>query len=68
MRLTDAGIALLDRVLPIVKAAQTRFLSGLNAEEREQFISLLQKATLAANELSRAPQRDLPENQSGDLN
>lgn len=67
VRLTDAGIALLDQVLPIVKAAQTRFLSGLNAEEREQFISLLQKATLAANELSRAPQRDLPENQSGDL-
>ncbi len=67
VRLTDAGIALLDRVLPIVKAAQTRFLSGLNAEERAQFISLLQKATLAANELSRAPQRDLPENQSGDL-
>ena len=64
VRLTSAGTALLDCVLPIVKAAQARFLSGLSAEERDQFIALLQKATLAANDLSRAPQRDLPDIQS----
>lgn len=66
VRLTDEGTALLERVLPIVQAAQTRFLSGLDEGERETFIALLQKATLAANDLSRAPQRDLPGSQAAE--
>lgn len=64
--LTPEGTALLERVMPIVRDAQARFLTGLDAGERETFIALLQKATLAANDLSRAPQRDLPGNQAAE--
>lgn len=66
VRLTADGTALLERVLPIVQAAQSTFLTGLSDGERETFIALLQKATLAANDLSRAPQRDLPGGQAAE--
>lgn len=66
VRLTADGTALLERVLPIVQAAQSTFLTGLSDGERETFIVLLQKATLAANDLSRAPQRDLPGGQAAE--
>ncbi|KIC17684.1 MarR family winged helix-turn-helix transcriptional regulator [Leisingera sp. ANG-Vp] len=58
--LTRAGSGLLKRILPHVRAAQPGILTGLSEAEQETFVALLQKATLAANELSRAPQRDLP--------
>lgn len=64
--LTAAGAALLERVMPIVRDAQQRFLTGLDRDERETFVALLQKATLAANDLSRAPQRELPSNQAAE--
>ncbi|WP_035920146.1 MarR family winged helix-turn-helix transcriptional regulator [Leisingera aquimarina] len=58
--LTREGEALLERILPVVRAAQPGILSGLTKAERETFVALLQKAAIAANDLSRAPQRDLP--------
>ncbi|MBY6138689.1 MarR family transcriptional regulator [Leisingera daeponensis] len=58
--LTRGGAALLDRILPIVRASQPGILTGLTEAEQETFVALLQKATLAGNDLSRAPQRDLP--------
>ncbi|MFW8593372.1 MarR family winged helix-turn-helix transcriptional regulator [Cribrihabitans neustonicus] len=60
LTLTNEGAALLAQIGPIVRESQPMVLSGLSEAERETFIALLQKATLAANELSRAPQRDLP--------
>ena len=58
--LTRDGAGLLERLMPIVRAAQPDILTGLSAEEQETFVALLQKATLAGNDLSRAPQRGLP--------
>lgn len=57
--LTEAGGALLKRVHPIVTAAQSEILTGLNEAEQVQFVALLQKTILAGNEFSRAPQRGL---------
>lgn len=58
--LTRDGTALLEHILPIVRASQPGILTGLTEAEQEVFVALLQKATLAGNDLSRAPQRDLP--------
>ncbi|OED50033.1 MarR family transcriptional regulator [Rhodobacteraceae bacterium (ex Bugula neritina AB1)] len=58
--LTHVGAALLQRIQPIVQAAQPGILTGLTEEEQDIFVALLKKATHAANDLSRAPQRDLP--------
>ncbi|KIC08169.1 MarR family transcriptional regulator [Leisingera sp. ANG-M1] len=66
VRLTRAGETLLEQILPVVQAAQPGILTGLSDSERETFISLLQKATLAANDLSRAPQRDLSASQAAE--
>ncbi|SEP54897.1 MarR family winged helix-turn-helix transcriptional regulator [Thalassovita taeanensis] len=55
IRLTDAGHAALSRADPIVWALQTDILAGLTPEERTTFLHLLQKATEAGNDLSRAP-------------
>lgn len=57
LRLTDAGRALLDAVLPVVRQAQEAMLSGLDSEERRTFMALLRKVTDAANDRSRAPLR-----------
>ncbi|EDZ47124.1 transcriptional regulatory protein [Rhodobacterales bacterium Y4I] len=64
--LTRDGEALLERILPVVRAAQPAIFTGLTAAEQETFVALLRKATLAANELSRAPQRDLPSSQAAE--
>lgn len=59
--LTAKGETLLAQIGPVVTGSQPMILNGLSDEERETFMALLRKATLAANELSRAPQRDLPQ-------
>lgn len=57
LRLTAEGRRLLAEVHPIVQEVQEAILSGLDAEERRTFMTLLRKATTAANERSRAPLR-----------
>ncbi|MCJ7994015.1 MarR family transcriptional regulator [Rhizobium cremeum] len=55
--LTDKGADTLKQIRPVVRESQTVLLSGLTDAEREQFVSLLQKACEAVNERSRAPLR-----------
>ena len=57
LRLTPAGRRSLEEVLPAVLRAQECILSGLSADERQLFLSLLTKATDAVNDRSRAPLR-----------
>lgn len=57
---TEAGRHILEKIEPAVQAAQRSMLRGLNADEADLLIRLLQKAVAAGNELSRAPQRDVP--------
>ena len=54
---TEDGRRVLDGIEPAVQAAQRSMLRGLNADEADLLIRLLQKAVVAGNELSRAPQR-----------
>ena len=63
LTLTDQGQALFGTALPHVHALQSDILTGLDKDERRMFLALLDKATLAGNELSRAPletHADLP--------
>jgi len=53
--LTDKGRALLDDVRPVVQSLQDDILSGLNSDERDTLLRLMQKAADAGNGLSRAP-------------
>lgn len=57
--LTFAGHKLLRELTPSVAEAQTRILTGLTEAEAQTFLTLLKKATLSGNELSRAPKRTL---------
>ncbi len=59
LNMTAEGISLLEHIEPAVLSAQDLLLSGLNADERDTFMHLLQKATEGANELSRAPIRTI---------
>lgn len=52
------GAAALARIEPAVIEAQKVMLCGLDDGERETFLTLLRKATTAANDLSRAPLRE----------
>lgn len=45
-RLTDQGIEVINRILPVVESLQQEILNGLAAHEREQFIALAQKAVI----------------------
>jgi len=63
LELTNEGVKVLHKVTPAVEAAQVIMLQGLNKEEAEEFMRLLQKATQAVNELSRAPLK-VPEKES----
>ncbi|MBA3043180.1 MAG: MarR family transcriptional regulator [Alphaproteobacteria bacterium] len=54
---TEKGTQALAEIRPIVKDVQSILLEGLDADERRQFISLLQKACEAVNDRSRAPLR-----------
>ena len=53
--LTGAGRRILRDVTPAVEAAQRVMLRGLTDQEAKELVRLLQKATAAGNELSRAP-------------
>jgi DNA-binding MarR family transcriptional regulator len=55
LTLTEEGQALFDTVLPVVRALQSDILSGLDAQERAQMLTLLRKTTEAGNQKSRAP-------------
>ncbi|MHA6265068.1 MarR family winged helix-turn-helix transcriptional regulator [Arenibacterium sp. CAU 1754] len=55
LTLTDAGIGLYENALPHVQAIQSEMLAGLDEDERDTLVRLLDKATMAANERSRAP-------------
>ena len=54
---TEEGRRTLEKIEPAVQAAQRSMLRGLDADEADLLIRLLQKAVAAGNELSRAPQR-----------
>lgn len=55
LAVTEAGEALYHAALPHVLAMQPEMLGGLDAQERKTFLALLDKATMAANDRSRAP-------------
>ncbi|MFQ8433109.1 MarR family winged helix-turn-helix transcriptional regulator [Amaricoccus sp. W119] len=55
LELSDAGQTLLDRAMPVAVTVQGDILEGLSAEERDDFVTLLRKATEAGNDRSRAP-------------
>jgi DNA-binding MarR family transcriptional regulator len=57
LKITDAGRRTLRSITPAVEAAQRIMLRGLTDKEAKEFIRLLQKATAAGNDLSRAPLR-----------
>ncbi|MEP0943320.1 MAG: MarR family transcriptional regulator [Rhizobiaceae bacterium] len=53
--LTDKGRQTLAALEPLVSALQGEILQGLDDGEKEQLLGLLEKATNAGNQLSRAP-------------
>ncbi|UUX51190.1 MarR family transcriptional regulator [Nisaea acidiphila] len=55
LQLTDAGIEELGKLAPAVEAAQQKMVGGLDDAEAAELIRLLKKATIAGNDLSRAP-------------
>lgn len=55
LRVSEAGLALLAQTRPIVAALQPEIMGGLTRDEQEVFLRLLEKATMAGNEHSRAP-------------
>ena len=57
LKITDTGRRTLRSITPAVEAAQRIMLRGLTDKEAKEFMRLLQKATAAGNELSRAPLR-----------
>ena len=59
LRLTAKGTALLDTARPVVEALQPDILAGLSVSERQTFLALLEKITMAGNTLSRAPLKPL---------
>jgi len=59
IRLTAAGRALAEEVLPAVRTVQEKILAPLTASEQDQFRALLHKAVEANNQQSRAPLRGI---------
>jgi DNA-binding MarR family transcriptional regulator len=57
LRLTDAGRAVLDRLLPGMREMQRRLLGRLDPGEQQEFLRLLRKFVQLNNERSRAPLR-----------
>lgn len=55
LTLTSDGEALYRAALPHVSALQADILAGLDRDERQTFLTLLKKATIAGNDASRAP-------------
>jgi DNA-binding MarR family transcriptional regulator len=58
LRISDAGRRTLRGIAPAVEAAQRIMVHGLTAKEAKELVRLLQKAVVAANQLSRAPLRE----------
>lgn len=58
LHLTPDGRALLDRLVPLMLAAQERMLAPLAPEQRVQFMDMLSLLVSVNNELSRAPGLD----------
>jgi MarR family transcriptional regulator, temperature-dependent positive regulator of motility len=58
LTITDAGRRTLRGITPAVETAQQIMVRGLTEKEAKELVRLLQKATAAGNELSRAPQRE----------
>jgi MarR family transcriptional regulator, lower aerobic nicotinate degradation pathway regulator len=58
LRVTKAGMDLLEAVIPAMQQCQARLLEPLNERERETFTRLLRKLVIANNEMSRAPGHD----------
>lgn len=56
LSLTDKGHTLYRKALPQVSAIQPDILGNLDADERRQFLALLEKATLPRDEPARTPQ------------
>lgn len=57
LSVTEKGTQALAEIRPIVNEVQTILLEGLDADERQEFVRLLQKACEAVNDRSRAPLR-----------
>ena len=55
LRVTAAGCALLDAVVPAMLRAQQRILAPLQAADRPRFVAMLKTIVEANNLLSRAP-------------
>ncbi|MEN9385074.1 MAG: hypothetical protein RL323_2217 [Pseudomonadota bacterium] len=60
LEITDAGIGLLQTLVPHMLQAQERLLAPLSADERHTFMTLLQRLVTANNDHSRAPANTLP--------
>jgi DNA-binding MarR family transcriptional regulator len=61
LELTAAGRRTLRGITPAVEAAQRLMLRGLDASEGAELMRLLRKAIDGANDLSRAPAREMAE-------
>ena len=64
LALTGEGEALYQAALPHIEAIQPEIVAGLDRDERRVFLRLLEKVTMAGNDLSRAPlvtPTDLPD-------
>lgn len=59
LRLTPQGLNTLKQIAPAVETAQRQMLRGLEEDDQQQFLRLLQKAAAGVNQLSRAPLRDV---------
>jgi DNA-binding MarR family transcriptional regulator len=58
LRISDTGRRTLRGIAPAVEAAQRIMVHGLTTKEAKELVRLLQKAVVAANQLSRAPLRE----------
>lgn len=57
LQLTQEGRELLIRLAPIVEASQDELLSGLDGDEKREFVRLAAKLAQAGNDRTRAPLR-----------
>jgi DNA-binding MarR family transcriptional regulator len=57
LTLTDAGVVLVNELLPQLHRVQDRLLASLSEAEQDQLIALLERVVAENNEVSRPPQR-----------
>lgn len=60
LQITPTGVALLERITPMMLQAQRRILEPLSAEQRQQFMTLLDLLVNSNNEHSRVPSESRP--------